>query len=146
MFVPVAHKGRALPVPPLVVTLEVVGGGAEAVDFRHLHSCWQRLPQAQRCLQYLNPRWSTDGSWIAFQRGDSIRFDIFAVPATGGDPRQLTHGNNIMSGFAWRPDSRGIIYSSSRGSTMRYLPTLGLWQTTMRDGSVRRVALGRRRT
>jgi hypothetical protein len=26
---------------------------------------------------YLYPRWSPGGGWIAFQRGDSIRFDIF---------------------------------------------------------------------
>jgi len=75
---------------------------------------------------YLYPRWSPDGKWIAFQRGDSIRFDIFVVPATGGKPHQLlTHDNNMMSGFAWLPDSTGIIYSSSRGNTMPYLPTLG---------------------
>ena len=91
---------------------------------------------------YLYPRWSPDGRWIAFQRGDSIRFDVFAVPATGGDPRQLTHENDMISGFAWLPDSTGIVYSSSRGGTMPYLPTLGLWQVTLRDGSVRRVTSG----
>ena len=91
---------------------------------------------------YLYPRWSPDGRWIAFQRGDSIRFDIFVVPAAGGESHQLTHDNNMMSGFAWLPDSTGIVYSSSRGGTMPYLPTLGLWQVTLRDGSVRRVTSG----
>src|ERR1700690_163176 len=91
---------------------------------------------------YLYPRWSPDGRWIAFQRGDSIRFDIFVVPATGGESRQLTRDNDMMSGFAWLPDSTGIVYSSSRGDTMPYLPALGLWQVTLRDGIVRRVTSG----
>ncbi len=91
---------------------------------------------------YLYPRWSPDGRWIAFQRGDTVRFDVFVTPATGGEPRQLTRDNNMMSGFAWLPDSTGIVYSSSRGGTMPYLPTLGLWQVTLRDGSVRRVTSG----
>ncbi len=91
---------------------------------------------------YLYPRWSPDGKWIAFQRGDSIRFDIFVVPTTGGKPQQLTRDNNMISGFAWLPDSSGIVYSSGRDSTMPYLPTLGLWQVRLRDGSVRRVTSG----
>ena len=91
---------------------------------------------------YLYPRWSPDGRWIAFQRGDSIRFDVFAAPATGGEPRQLTRDNDMMSGFAWLPDSTGIVYSSSRGGTMPYLPTLNLWQVTLRDGRVRRLTSG----
>jgi Tol biopolymer transport system component len=88
---------------------------------------------------YLYPRWSPDGKWIAFQRGDSIRFDIFVVPATGGESRKLTRDNNMMNGFAWLRDSTGVVYSSSRGGTIPYLPTLGLWQVTLRDGSVRQV-------
>jgi Tol biopolymer transport system component len=91
---------------------------------------------------YLYPRWSPDGRWIAFQRGDSIRFDVFIAPAAGGEPRQLTHDNNMIGGFAWLPDSTGIVYSSSRGGTMPYLPALGLWQVTLRDGSIRRVTSG----
>ena len=91
---------------------------------------------------YLYPRWSPDGKWIAFQRGDSIRFDIFVAPATGGEPRKLTRDNNMMGGFAWLPDSTGIVYSSSRGGTIPYLPTLGLWQVTLRHGSVRRITSG----
>jgi len=91
---------------------------------------------------YLFPRWSPDGRWIAFQRGDSIRFDIFVAPATGGGPRQLTHDNDMINGFAWLPDSTGILYSSSRGGSMPYLPTLNLWRVNLRDGSVRQVTSG----
>jgi Tol biopolymer transport system component len=91
---------------------------------------------------YLYPRWSPDGRWIAFQRGDNVRFDVFVAPADGGEPRQLTRDNNMMNGFAWLPDSTGIVYSSSRGGTMPYLSALGLWQVTLRDGSVRRVTSG----
>jgi serine/threonine protein kinase/Tol biopolymer transport system component len=91
---------------------------------------------------YLYPRWSPDGRWIGFQRGDTVRFDVFVAPASGGEPRQLTRDNNMMSGFAWLPDSSGIVYSSSRGSTMPYLPAMGLWQVMLRDGSVRRLTSG----
>ncbi|MFI5118334.1 MAG: protein kinase, partial [Terriglobales bacterium] len=91
---------------------------------------------------YLYPRWSPDGRWIAFQCGDSIRFDIFVAPTTGGEPRQLTHDNDMMSGFAWLPDSTGIVYSSSRGGSMPYLPPLSLWKVAWRDGSVRQVTSG----
>ena len=91
---------------------------------------------------YLYPRWSPDGKWIAFQQGDSIRFDVFVAPSTGGKPRQLTHENNMMSGFAWLPDSTGVVYSSSHGGTMPYLPTLALWQVTLSDGTVQRVTSG----
>ena len=91
---------------------------------------------------YLYPRWSPDGKWIAFQRGDSVRFDVFVAPSAGGEPRQVTRDNNMMSGFAWLPDSTGIIYSSSRGGTMPYLPALGLWLVTLSDGNVRRITSG----
>ena len=64
------------------------------------------------------------------------------APASGGAPRQLTRDNNMMNGFAWLPDSTGIVYSSSRGGTMPYLSVLGLWQVTLQDGSVRRLTSG----
>ena len=74
------------------------------------------------------PRWSPDGEWIAFVRGDGVRDDIFVVSTRGGEPRPLTHDRNMMSGLAWLPDSSGIIYGSSRGSTLPYLPPWGLWE------------------
>jgi Tol biopolymer transport system component len=83
---------------------------------------------------YSYPRWSPDARFIAFQRGDGIRFDVFVVPASGGEARQLTHVNTLINGLSWLPDGDGIVYSSSRGSTMPYLPTFSLWQVTL-DGT-----------
>jgi serine/threonine protein kinase len=91
---------------------------------------------------YLVPRWSPDGKWIAFQRGDSIRFDIFVVAASGGEPHAVTSDNSMMSGFSWLPDSSGIVYSSSRGGTMPYLPTMHLWQVNLAGNEVRRITSG----
>ena len=77
------------------------------------------------------PRWSPDDRWIAFERGDGLRFDIFVVPAIGGEPRQLTHDRNIISGIAWLPSSDALLYGSSRGNTIPYLPSLRLWETRL---------------
>ena len=79
------------------------------------------------------PRWSPDRRWIAFQRGDGLRYDVFVVPAGGGEPRRLTHERNTMSGLAWLPDGSGLLYGSSRGSTVPYLPSFGLWEVGL-DG------------
>lgn len=75
-----------------------------------------------------HPRWSPDGKWIAYQRGDGLRFDVFVTSATTGETRQLTNDRNIISGLTWLPDGSGIIYGSSRGSTIPYLPSLSLWE------------------
>ena len=80
-----------------------------------------------------HPRWSPDGQWIAFQQGDGVRFDIFVTSPATGETRQLTHDRNIISGLAWQPDSSGIIYGSSRGSTIPYLPSLSLWNVRLDD-------------
>jgi Tol biopolymer transport system component len=84
------------------------------------------------------PRWSRDGRWIAFQAGDGLRDDIFVIPAGGGEVRQLTHGRNIIKGLTWLPDDAGIVYASSSGSTVPYLPALTLWEVWM-DGAQRQL-------
>jgi eukaryotic-like serine/threonine-protein kinase len=81
---------------------------------------------------YRYPRWSPDGRWIAFQQGDGVRDDVFMISATtGGEPRRLTHDRNMVSGLAWLPDSSGLLYGSSRESTVPYLPSLSLWEVKL---------------
>ena len=92
---------------------------------------------------YWHPRWSPDARFIAFQRGDGVRFDVFVVPAAGGEPRQVTHDNTLHRRLSWLPDGRGIVYSSSRGSTMPYLPTFSLWKAGIDGGAPTPVDLAR---
>ena len=85
------------------------------------------------------PRWSPDRRWIAFQRGDGVRYDVFVVSANGGEPRRLTNDRNMISGLAWLPDSTGIIYSSSRESSIPYMSPLGLWEARLDGRAPRRI-------
>jgi Tol biopolymer transport system component len=87
---------------------------------------------------YRYPRWSPDNEWIAFQTGDGFRWDIHVVAARGGaKPVPLATDNRFVDGLAWLPDSRGIVYASSRGAPVAYLPPLALWQV-MLDGQAPR--------
>jgi serine/threonine protein kinase/tricorn protease-like protein len=113
--------------------VELISAAADGSDVRVLASFAEPV-------YYKFPRWSPDARWIAYQRGDGVRWDIFAVPADGGTPRQLTHENGQIHGLTWLPDSARLVYSSSRGATMPYLPTLGLWELALDGDEPRRIA------
>jgi eukaryotic-like serine/threonine-protein kinase len=130
------------PIDGRLAHFRLAKGGIQLVTAQTDGSRFDVVADFAPVTYYLHPRWSPDGRWIAFQRGDTVRFDVFVAPAAGGEPRQLTHDNNMIGGFTWLTDSTGIIYSSSRGSTLPYLPPLDLWEVTLRDGSVRRVTSG----
>jgi eukaryotic-like serine/threonine-protein kinase len=83
---------------------------------------------------YSNLRWSPNDRLVAFQRGRTFDYDVFYVPADGGEVEPITHDGNPEGGFAWLPDSSSVIYSSARGETILYLPPLNLW-TAQLDGS-----------
>ncbi len=89
---------------------------------------------------HLHPRWSPDSRWIAFQKGDGLRYDIFVVPGTGGEPRKLTNERIIMRGLTWRPDSAAIVYASSGESTVPYLPPMALWEVELDRPLPRRIS------
>lgn len=112
--------------------VELVTSSSDGSDVRTV----ARLPSAS---YYWYPRWSPDARWIAYQRGDGVRFDVFAIPVAGGEPRRLTRDNTLINGFSWLPDSEGVVYSSSRESTMPYLPTFALWEARFRDDTPRQL-------
>ena len=93
-------------------------------------------------VYYRHPHWSPDTRSVAYQRGDGFRWDIFVVPSEGGAPRQVTRENRQIHGLAWQPDSRRIVYSSSRGSSMPYLPTISLWEIDVDGGEPRLLVPG----
>lgn len=86
---------------------------------------------------HLHPRWSPDERWIAFQKGDGLRYDIFVVPASGGTPHKITNERDVIRGLAWLPDSSAVMFASSGGSTVPYLPPMALW-TVKLDGTAPR--------
>jgi dipeptidyl aminopeptidase/acylaminoacyl peptidase len=61
-----------------------------------------------------SPRWSPDGSRIAFLAdagdGDASATQLFVMPATGGQPRQVTHASEGVDSFAWRPDGGAFAF------------------------------------
>ncbi len=72
----------------------------------------------------LFPKFSPDGKWIAFTGQYDGNFNVYVMPAEGGDPKQLTFepdveampermGPNNMV-INWFPDSKRILFLSRR--------------------------------
>ena len=54
---------------------------------------------------------SPDGATIAFISDVTGRRQLWRLPATGGQPTQLTYGNGVTF-FRWAPDSQSLIYGA----------------------------------
>jgi len=91
---------------------------------------------------YSDLRWSPDDKLLGFQQGSVFSYDIYAVPVTGGTPTPLTQEGNPLAGFAWLSDNSGIVYSSSRGETMLYGPTMNLWLVRLGSRDSRQLTFG----
>jgi Tol biopolymer transport system component len=99
--------------------------------------------QAVISFSYRQPRWSPDDRTIAYAHSlENWADDIYLVPAAGGSPRRVTNENMLMSGLAWTPDGSRLVYSSARGSTMLYLPTLHLWSIPASGGDPQQLTFG----
>jgi Tol biopolymer transport system component len=87
---------------------------------------------------YRSPRWSPDDRAIAFQRSSTtgIHVSLEVVSIADGQRRTVCH-SDWLKGFCWRADGSGLIYSSSRGSTVLYPPLFNL-RTVSADGRVDR--------
>ena len=81
------------------------------------------------------PKWlrntaiSPDGKEIAF----TYKGDIFISPVKGGTARQLTSGNAYDTAPVWSPDSKTIVFASSREGGM------DLYAIPAQGGDVRRI-------
>jgi len=61
----------------------------------------------------LNPRWSTDGSYIAFSGNRFGNNDVFVIPSQGGESKRLTYHSAGDLVTDWN-DKYGIVFSTAR--------------------------------
>jgi len=69
----------------------------------------------QRTLTYerrgvASPRWSPDGTQIAFLANVDQKRQIFLTPMSGGDPHRITDAPRGVQQIAWSPDGSQIAY------------------------------------
>jgi eukaryotic-like serine/threonine-protein kinase len=75
-----------------------------------------------------NPRFSPDGSTLAFKRVSGFWVDdLYLVSRGGGLPRRLTTTGRGIWGHAWMPDGRSLLVSCQRTGSI-----FGIWRFPLR--------------
>ena len=64
----------------------------------------------------LFPRFSPDGSQLAFSANYDGNLDVYVVASLGGDPVRLTHHPMDDHVLDWHPDGKRVLFTSSRES------------------------------
>ena len=57
-----------------------------------------------------NPRWSPDGSLLAFTSSRSSKSNLYVIHLVGGEAEQLTDVKSGVGNFAWPPDGKSIVF------------------------------------
>jgi TolB protein len=84
------------------------------------------LPAAGGTPKLMTPRapsywhgWSPDGKTLAFVGERDGEFDIYTVPAAGGEETRLTTAPGLDDGPEYSPDGKYIYFNSERSGTMQ---------------------------
>jgi tricorn protease len=62
------------------------------------------------------PRFSPDGSKVAYSASYDGNVDVYVIPSAGGEPQRLTYHPMPDRVVGWTPDSRSVLFASSRES------------------------------
>lgn len=99
----------------------------------------------------LFPHFSPDGKWIAFTGQYDGNFNVYVIPAEGGQPRQLTFVPDVgpipermgpnNETIAWTPDSKRIVFLSRRDSFNDWFGHL--WTVSVDGGLPQRLDIDR---
>jgi Tol biopolymer transport system component len=81
------------------------------------------------------PAVSPDGGSVAFARySQDTSANVYVVPMTGGEPRQITADKSSIFGLAWATNG-DLVFSSNRGGSSR------LWRLPTNGSSISPIAL-----
>ena len=80
------------------------------------------------------PRFSPDGSWIAFSSNRAGNYDVYVIPAAGGKARQLTFHTAADTVAGWSRDGRRVLFQSTRGKGV--FPTVATLFEVSVDGGL----------
>jgi tricorn protease len=62
------------------------------------------------------PRFSPDGTKIAYSASYDGNVDVFVIPSSGGEPVRLTHHPMADRVIGWTPDGTRVLFASARES------------------------------
>ncbi len=85
----------------------------------------------------ISPRWSSDGSRIAYSAFDGKDWDIFVMDADGSNKRNLSNDDYLFSSSpCWSPDGTKILFTATDGSVQqqRDLEVVNIYRINI-DGS-----------
>jgi serine/threonine protein kinase len=78
----------------------------------------QPITDGPEAAQDVSPAFSPDGRWLAFLRWENgATYGLWVVPQRGGKPKLLVTNPVPITTFAWKPDSRTIVYGGGPMST-----------------------------
>jgi len=63
--------------------------------------------------------WSADDNYLVYTGGRDGQYDIYAIPAEGGEEVQLTNLSTLDDGPEYSPDGKYIYFNSARTGTMQ---------------------------
>ena len=88
----------------------------------------QITSDSSEAVVHTGPRWSPDGSRLAFRRIEKIKSDIAAVDLGSQRVTRVTNDNIPDMDPVWAPDGRYLYFASSRGGGMN------LWRLGIGNG------------
>ena len=88
----------------IIYTVPITGGTPEQIT-----------PQGPSYLH----GWSPDGNYLIYTAQRNDEFDIYKVPATGGEEVNLTNTEGLDDGPEYSPDGEWVYFNSNREGSMR---------------------------
>ncbi len=110
---PAIERALATPLPDSSAAAKTASGKSDSIPSPTLPPGAVTVAKCTLAIEDLAP--SPDGKTLAYITGpihhreeSPSDYEVFSVPATGGEPRQLTHNQALESSLHWSPDGRWL--------------------------------------